>query len=127
MSPVYGRFLRHVPASGRILDAGCGVGRDALAFAEHGFVMGFDASAEMVRMARERVGDLAEIRQMRSEEVAWREEFDGVWACASLLHVPVAASKRCCAPGDRASAGSGPPRALQAWRRRACRAKPPVH
>lgn len=26
---------------------------------------------------------------MRFEEVAWREEFDGIWTCASLLHVPI--------------------------------------
>jgi 2-polyprenyl-3-methyl-5-hydroxy-6-metoxy-1,4-benzoquinol methylase len=31
MSRLYGRFLRHMQAGGRILDAGCGVGRDALA------------------------------------------------------------------------------------------------
>jgi hypothetical protein len=24
------------------------------------------------------------------EDVAWRGEFDGIWACASLLHVPSA-------------------------------------
>src|SRR4051812_38788459 len=27
---------------------------------------------------------------MRFEDVAWRGEFDGIWACASLLHVPAA-------------------------------------
>jgi hypothetical protein len=45
----------------------------------------------MVRLARERIGSLAEIHQMSFEDVAWREEFDGIWACASLLHVPPAA------------------------------------
>lgn len=91
MSPFYGRFLRHVRPGGRVLDAGCGVGRDARAFAERGFgVIGFDASPAMVRLAGERVGGLAEIRHMRFEDVTWREEFDGVWACASLLHVPSA-------------------------------------
>ncbi|TPG57830.1 class I SAM-dependent methyltransferase [Roseomonas nepalensis] len=92
MSALHERFLRYVPAGGRILDAGCGVGRDARAFTERGFaVVGFDASAEMVRLARERVGTLAEIRHMRFEDVAWRGEFDGIWACASLLHLPPAA------------------------------------
>jgi trans-aconitate methyltransferase len=52
----------------------------------------FDASAEMVRLARERVGSRAEVRHMRFEDVAWREEFDGIWTCASLLHVPAAES-----------------------------------
>ena len=91
MSALHHRFLRHVPVGGRLLDAGCGVGRDALAFAEQGFsVVAFDASSEMVRLARERTAGRAEVRQMRFEDVAWREEFDGVWACASLLHVPAA-------------------------------------
>jgi hypothetical protein len=51
-------------------------------------VAAFDASAEMVRLARERVAGRAEVRHMRFEGVAWWEAFDGVWACASLLHVP---------------------------------------
>lgn len=89
MSALYQRFLRHLPLGGRILDAGCGVGRDALAFAERGFaVTAIDASAEMVRLAAEYVGGRAEVRQLRFEDVAWCAEFDGIWACASLLHVP---------------------------------------
>jgi SAM-dependent methyltransferase len=89
MSALYERFLGRVESGGRILDAGCGVGRDALAFAERGYtVVAFDASAEMVRLARERIADRAEVLQMRFDGAAWREEFDGVWACASLLHVP---------------------------------------
>jgi SAM-dependent methyltransferase len=89
MPPLYERFLQHVPPGGRILDAGCGVGRDALAFTERGYSMvAFDASIEMVRLARERVAGRAEVLHMRFEDVAWREEFDGIWACASLLHVP---------------------------------------
>jgi 2-polyprenyl-3-methyl-5-hydroxy-6-metoxy-1,4-benzoquinol methylase len=91
MSALYERFLQHLPPGGRILDAGCGVGRDALAFAERGYsVTAFDASAEMVRLARERVGSRAEVLHMRFEDVASQEEFDGIWACASLLHVPAA-------------------------------------
>jgi SAM-dependent methyltransferase len=90
MSPLYERFLRHVPPQGRILDAGCGAGRDALGFALLGYsVVAFDASAEMARLARERVAGRAEVLQMRFEDLAWRDEFDGIWACASLLHVPL--------------------------------------
>ena len=91
MSPLYVRLLRYVPPGGRVLDVGCGAGRDTLAFAERGHVViGFDASTEMVRQARERVGSLAEIHLMRFEDVVWQNEFDEVWACASLLHVPLA-------------------------------------
>jgi 2-polyprenyl-3-methyl-5-hydroxy-6-metoxy-1,4-benzoquinol methylase len=91
MSPLHEPFLRRLPPSGRVLDAGCGVGRDALIFAERGFsVVAFDASLEMVRLARERVAARADVKHMRFEDVTWQDEFDGIWACASLLHVPAA-------------------------------------
>jgi len=89
MSAFYDRFLRHIQPAGRILDAGCGIGRDARAFIERGYsVVAFDASTEMVRLAGERAGGRAEVLQLRFEDLAWREEFDGIWACASLLHIP---------------------------------------
>jgi 2-polyprenyl-3-methyl-5-hydroxy-6-metoxy-1,4-benzoquinol methylase len=89
LAPLYDSFLRHVRPDGRILDAGCGAGRDTVAFAERGHeVVAFHASEKMVRLARERAGCLATVHHMRFEEVAWRGEFDGIWACASLLHVP---------------------------------------
>lgn len=88
LTSVYERFLRHVPASGRFLDAGCGVGRDVLAFSQQGFeVVGFDGSRSMVELARSRVGNRATIHLMRFDEMAWCAEFDGIWSCASLLHV----------------------------------------
>jgi SAM-dependent methyltransferase len=91
LGPLYYRFLRHVRPGGRILDAGCGPGRDVLAFAERGYdVVAFDASEEMVRLARARLGDRADVHLMRFDDVSWRGKFDGVWACASLLHVPAA-------------------------------------
>lgn len=80
------RFLSHVRGHGHLLDAGCGSGRDARAFAEVGYtVTAFDASGEMVRLAREHAR--LPVRQMTFDDVAWVEEFDGVWASASLLHV----------------------------------------
>lgn len=92
LAPIYRRFLRHVRQGGKILDAGCGVGRDALAFADQGFaVTAFDASTEMVNLAQARVGNKATVRLLRFEDVDWHDEFDGIWACASLLHVPQAA------------------------------------
>ena len=81
------KFLTQVPAGGDILDAGCGSGRDVLAFHRAGYhVTAFDASAEMCRKAREYT-DLRVI-QMTFQEMMWHNEFDGIWACASLLHVP---------------------------------------
>jgi SAM-dependent methyltransferase len=87
LEPLYRRFLRYVPPGGRILDAGCGVRRDALAFAERGYeVVAFDASEAMVQLARQRVGDRAAVYLMRFQDLQWR--IRRIWACASLLHVP---------------------------------------
>ena len=86
MSEWQDRFLKHIPAGGRILDAGCGSGRDSKAFIKKGFsVVAFDASREMCKRASELLGQ--EVWQMRFEEMSFEDEFDGVWACASLLHV----------------------------------------
>ena len=86
MSEWQNRFLCHIPAGGRILDAGCGSGRDSKAFIKKGFsVVAFDASREMCKRASELLGQ--EVWQMRFEEMSFEDEFDGVWACASLLHV----------------------------------------
>lgn len=80
------KFESYVTDGGRILDAGCGSGRDSRAFKQHGFsIVAFDASREMCRMASELLGE--EVWQMRFDEIAFDEEFDGIWACASLLHV----------------------------------------
>jgi SAM-dependent methyltransferase len=86
MSFVYQPFLELVPAGGRLLDAGCGSGRDALAFSRLGFeVDAFDASSRCVEQARTLTG--LQIEQLRFDEMAFENEFDGIWACASLLHV----------------------------------------
>ena len=81
------KFENFIPKEGRILDAGCGSGRDSKAFLEHGYsVVAFDASTEMCRMATELIGQ--QVLQMRFDELKYENEFDGIWACASLLHVP---------------------------------------
>jgi SAM-dependent methyltransferase len=54
MSSLYTPFRKLLPQGGRILDAGCGVGRDTRYFIEHGYpVISFDASKEMVKKCRE--------------------------------------------------------------------------
>jgi SAM-dependent methyltransferase len=87
MSEVQNRFLSYVPAGGKILDAGCGSGRDSKVFIDAGYeVLSFDASEEMCKRATEYIGK--EVLNMRFEDVSFIHEFDGIWACASLLHVP---------------------------------------
>jgi 2-polyprenyl-3-methyl-5-hydroxy-6-metoxy-1,4-benzoquinol methylase len=88
MTALYEPFLAFVPAGGAILDAGCGPGRDVQEFARRGYrVKPFDASARMVEVTKQRTGIAA--AQMRFQELNYDQEFDGVWACASLLHVPL--------------------------------------
>ena len=89
MAPLYARFLARVTPGGHILDAGCGSGRDALAFRRLGYaVTAFEASPTLARMASAHCGLPVEDR--RFQEVDWEGRFDGIWACASLLHVPMA-------------------------------------
>ena len=86
MDHVRDAFLKHIPQGGQVLDAGCGSGRDAKAFADQGYqVTAFDASAEMVRLARNYTA--LEVRQMTFDQMEWQDRFDGIWACATLLHV----------------------------------------
>ncbi|MCB0345173.1 MAG: methyltransferase domain-containing protein [Bdellovibrionales bacterium] len=80
-------FLALLPSGGKILDAGCGSGRDSLAFLKAGFdVEAIDGSAVMVERASKFTG--LKVRQLTFQQIEYRSEFDGIWACASLLHVP---------------------------------------
>ncbi len=86
MSFCQDRFMKYLPEQALILDAGCGSGRDAKVFLEKGFrVCAMDASETMCRVAEQRIGQ--PVVCMRFEEMEWQEHFDGIWACASLLHV----------------------------------------
>lgn len=81
------RFLKYVQQDGTILDAGCGSGRDSLAFKKQGYtVTAFDASKKMAEIASRTLAQ--PVLRLTFEEVTFQNEFDGIWACASLLHVP---------------------------------------
>ena len=84
MSSLYAPFIAHLVPGARVLDAGCGSGRDSRAFLEMGYqVEAFDASSEMVRMASQHSG-LA-VKQMTFSDVDATDRYDGIWCCASLL------------------------------------------
>ena len=87
MSEMRRRFLRYLKPGALILDAGCGSGRDSKAFMESGYrVVALDGSKEMCRQASKYLGQ--EVQCRRFEEIDERNVYDGIWACASLLHVP---------------------------------------
>ena len=87
MRDVQMRFLRMLPSHAYILDFGCGSGRDARAFLEMGYrVDAVDGSVELCRLASEYVG--IPVKQMLFEELSAFEQYDGIWACASILHLP---------------------------------------
>lgn len=84
---LYEPFLKELPQGGHILDAGCGSGRDTKAFLSRGYrVTAMDASPQLARLATVFTGQHCEV--LSFQEMQFREEFDGIWACASLLHVP---------------------------------------
>lgn len=87
MTPHYTKFLKHIPEKGHILDAGCGSGRDTLNFLKQGYkVTAIDASEEMCKLASKYTQQ--EVLHQKFQEINFIEEFDGIWASASLLHVP---------------------------------------
>lgn len=99
--PLLTTVLRHVPKKARLLDLGCGAGQDTRALRRAGFrVVGLDVSRPLLDYARRRSSRLslvqADIRHLPYAPGV----FDGVWAAASLIHLPkssVLASLRCLA------------------------------
>jgi 2-polyprenyl-3-methyl-5-hydroxy-6-metoxy-1,4-benzoquinol methylase len=89
VAELYEPFISRLQRGARVLDAGCGSGRDSLAFLKMGYrVDAFDSSAEMTRLAACLTGLPVERKQF--DEFNRVECYDGIWCCASLLHVPLA-------------------------------------
>lgn len=81
-------FLSYLPdKEAHILDFGCGSGRDAKAFKEKGYqVTAADGSEEICRAASVYL-DMP-VRHMLFQELSEKNIYDGIWACASILHLP---------------------------------------
>ncbi len=79
-------FLCYLKPEAHILDFGCGAGRDSKAFLELGYkVSAIDGSEELCKIAREYTG--IPIQKMDFQDLDATNEYDGIWACASILHV----------------------------------------
>ncbi|SCJ99772.1 Tellurite resistance protein TehB homolog [uncultured Clostridium sp.] len=83
---IYNEFINMVKPSGKVLDLGCGSGRDSLYFKNAGYyVTSIDGSIELAKEAKKLIKQ--EVIVSKFEDFRSNEKFDGIWACASLLHV----------------------------------------
>jgi ubiquinone/menaquinone biosynthesis C-methylase UbiE len=82
------KFAAILPKNARILDAGCGPGRDAQIFAEKGFkVVGIDLAEKMIEFAKKLVPK-AEFKVMDFRKLDFEDNsFDAIWFSAALLNV----------------------------------------
>jgi SAM-dependent methyltransferase len=83
-------LLRHITATPpfTILDFGCGPGRDLKAFTALGHLaIGLDGAASFVEMARAESGCEVWLQDFLALDLP-AERFDGIFANASLFHVP---------------------------------------
>ena len=81
-------FLAKLKNGSNILDFGCGSGRDTRFFLEQGYsVEAVDGSKELCKLACKYTG--IEVKNMLFEELSEVEKYDGIWACSSILHLPL--------------------------------------
>lgn len=86
MRAIYDRFLAFITQDGLILDAGSGSGRDTGAFLDRGYnVEAFDESRSLAALSSSFTGVRTDI--LRFQDIAVQCRYDGIWACASLLHL----------------------------------------
>jgi SAM-dependent methyltransferase len=87
MSQTQNRFLDKLPEHAYILDFGCGSGRDTKVFLDNGYqVDAVDGSEEVCREASRITG--IPVKQMFFSDLDAEAVYDGIWACASILHLP---------------------------------------
>lgn len=86
MTEILERFTQLLPESSTVLDLGCGSGRDSLYFIEKGYdVTSLDGASELCELAQIHIGQ--DVLCMNYEDIDFKDVFDGVWACASLVHI----------------------------------------
>ena len=85
----HARFAELLAAPARVLDLGCGTGRDIGALTRSGYeVVGADLSAGMLEQARREHPEAELIEASLYELPLKNESLDGVCSAATLLHVP---------------------------------------
>ena len=80
------KFASYLPNEARVIDMGCGSGRDVMAFSDMGHdAAGLDEAKELLRLAEERL----EIKTIHADMSSWKTNtpYDGIWCCASVIHL----------------------------------------
>ena len=86
ISPIQNKFLGFLSKGDYVLDFGCGVGRDAKYFLDHGIRVDMvDASKSMCAIAKRKTGK--EPLCVMFQKFSALNKYNGIWACASLLHL----------------------------------------
>lgn len=106
MSEQLERFFELLPENAEVLDLGCGSGRDTVWLEEAGcYVTPMDGSTQMCELAG--IYTDKEVLNLTFEEMDFEEVFDGIWACASLTHVPKSEIDRIMVKVEKALCPSG--------------------
>ena len=85
-SQVQDKFLERLNGGDCILDFGCGSGRDTKYFLKKGMVVdAIDGSVNLCKLASEYTG--IKVQNILFQELDEQEKYDGIWACASILHL----------------------------------------
>jgi len=89
LMPSIEEFIALLPENPRVLDLGCGPGYESMRLTKAGAsVVGVDFSEESIRIAKERCPqaqfELMDFRHLDREKLGI---FEGVFACASLIHI----------------------------------------
>jgi len=90
LMPSIQEFIALLPENPHVLDLGCGGGYESMRLMQAGAqeVVGVDFSEESIRIAKERCPqarfELMDFRQLDSQKL---DTFDGIFACASLIHI----------------------------------------
>lgn len=80
------KFLSRLVDGAKILDFGCGSGRDTKYFLEKGYeVEAIDGSEELCKIASAYTG--IDVKHMFFQELQAVEKYDAIWACSSILHL----------------------------------------
>lgn len=100
------KFTDKLPKGATILDFGCGSGRDVKYFWENGFcVSAIDGSIELCKRANKYTG--VDVKNILFQEFSEIEEYDGIWACSSILHLSLIELKNVIRQMERAVKSGG--------------------